>query len=100
MLFNIEPVTVKILGQELKVKPLPVSKMLEFRDRYEAAGENDAGAIIKLMCELIILCVETPKITDADLDAIGKNHLKTIFDAVGEACGLIAEKKEIADKTT
>jgi hypothetical protein len=100
MAFKIQPVTIEALGQQMIVKTISVSRMLEYREKYNKLGDDDMAGIIKLMTEAIKEMVIDPKITDEELDAIGTNGLRTVFDAVAVACGLSAEKNAVGNKTT
>jgi hypothetical protein len=91
-MFSVKPVTVKVLDQDITVKALSVTRMLEYRKRYNAIADDDIASILTLMQELIVEVVLHPVITVKELDEMGQKNLKTLFDAVAIACGLSAEK--------
>ena len=91
-MFSVRPVIIKVLDQEITVKALSVTRMLEYRKKYNEIADDDMASILKLMQELIIEVVKVPDIEVKELDDMGQKNLKTLFDAVAVACGLSAEK--------
>lgn len=91
-MFSIKPVQVKVFDQDLTVKPLPVTRMLVYRNDYNAINDEDVAGILALMQRLILEVVVHPVLTVKELDEMGQANLKTLFDAVAVGCGLVPEK--------
>jgi hypothetical protein len=100
-MFKRQEISFEVAGESLRITPLSVTDMLKHRGAFVAMDDNDSAGALLLMCNVVIDCVTSHKLTLAELQGMDLVSLRELFDRCAELSGLRdSEKKETGNMTT